>query len=101
MRGNVDVMVDYTLRRYGPKSYDVMRPAVDLLVQAVYNNPFGSGVIPGQWNTPDDPYYTFRYLGFGNPGGWPWHEDHAGPPCGGSYSQIWKYIPPSSKFSLK
>ena len=76
-------MADYTLRRYGPKSYDVMRPAVDLLVQAVYNKPFGSGVIPGQWNTPDDPYYTFRYLGFGNPGGWPWHEDHAGPPCGG------------------
>ena len=78
MRGNVDVMVDYTLRRYGPKSYDVMRPAVDLLVQAVYNKPFGSGVIPGQWNTPDDPYYTFRCLGschhvpaqFVNPNSW-------------------------------
>ena len=72
-------LADYTRRRYGPASYDTMRPAIDLLVQAVYNKPFGSGVIPGQWHTPDDPYYSFAYLGFGNPGGWPCHVDHPGP----------------------
>ena len=72
-------LADYTRRRYGPATYDTMRPAVDLLVQAVYNKPFASGVMPGQWHTPDDPYYSFAYLGFGNPGGWPFHVDHPGP----------------------